>query len=115
MNGTVLVVVVVVILGLGGAAALEGKLLLDAHEKMGDLKVQVRDRQAVIDQNAADAKTSATLAAIQTLLESKLRTVGNDTRQAITNASSDDGAAANALSGVMQLRTTSGRPGPTTP
>ncbi len=110
-----LLIVGIVALVLGGAAALEGKLLLDAHEQMGNLKVQVAERDGIIKQKEADAKLSEQLVALQTAIETKFKTVGNDTRQAITNAPNDDGAAASALSGVLQLRARASGGGPKTP
>lgn len=114
MNSTTLIVVAVVILGLGGAAALEGKLLLDAHEKIGDMKAVIADQKAVIKQKEDDAKLSAQLDKLQLFVEGKLKDIGVKTSQGIDNATSDDLAARAAVDGVRQLRATRGS-GPTTP
>lgn len=110
-----ILIVGIVALVLGGAAALEGKLLLDAHEKMGDLKVQVKERDGIIAQKERDADLSTKLVGLQNAIETKLKTVGNDTRQAISNASTDDAAANAARDGVMQFRARAGGSGSPTP
>lgn len=102
MNSTVIGIIVIAVLG--GGAIVEGKLLLDAHEKIGDLRVEVSAKQAVIDQKNHDAEISERLAEYQTKIETVLKTTGNTTRQAITNATTDDDAARAALDGVRQLR-----------
>jgi hypothetical protein len=88
----------------GAAAGLMGHLLLKRVEQVGELKVELVNRQAIIDQKNRDADLSEKLAALQTLVETKLKTVGNETRQAITNATSDDLAAIAARDGIMRLK-----------
>ncbi len=107
--------IIVVIALLGGGAAFEFHLLMKAHEDIATQKVLVAEKEGIIRQKEADAKLSAQLLALQTTIETKLRTVGSDTRQAINNASSDDGAANAARDGVMRLRSAAGSPRTPTP
>lgn len=93
---------------LAAALGVSVKLLLDAHEKMGDLKVQIKERDAIIAQKESDAKLSDALVALQTAVETKIRASTNATRQEITGATSDDAAAVAARAGVMRLRAQAG-------
>lgn len=102
MNPTLIAAIVGLVLL--AALGVTGKLLLDAHDKIGEQAVTIRDKQAVIDQNKHDAELSGQLATIQRQLEDSLRGVGARTTQGINNAANDDDAAASAISGVMQFR-----------
>jgi hypothetical protein len=115
MTNPLPIVIGVVLLALAAAAGLEGWLLLGAHEKIGDLKVQVRDKQAVIDQKNHDADLSEKLADLQTKVETALRRAGAKTSQAISNAPNDDAAARAALDGVVQFRSAAQRSRPASP
>ncbi len=86
------------------ALGVTGKLLLDAHTEMGALKVKVAERDAIIAQKSHDADLSDQLASFQTRIETALKGVSIQTRQAITNAPNDNDAAAAAISGVQRLR-----------
>lgn len=101
-------------LALLAALGVTGKLLLDAHETIGNQKVELRDKQAIIDQTKHDADLSEQLATLQTKVETALKNTGAQTRQAITNAPNDNDAAAAAIAGVLRLRAGE-RPGPPAP
>lgn len=115
MGAIIPIAVLIVVTGLGGIAAFEGHLLLKAHEEIATEKVKVAERDGIIKQKEADAKLSAQLLALQTAIENRLRTVGNDTRQAISNATTDDLAAVAAVDGVRKLRAATGSGSAPTP
>ena len=109
MNLTVLIVIAVVILGLGGAAAIEGKLLLNAHEQMGDLKASNAAQAAVITQNQKDADLGIKLANVEKMLNDRFAEAVQPAKETIIRVPANqicpgDAAGAAAAAGVVQLR-----------
>lgn len=94
---------------LGAAVAVEGKLLLNAHEKLGDLKADNAAKAKVIEQNEKDAVLGLKLANLETQVNSALSAVVAPVRERIISVPSNkvcpgDDAGAAAAAGVVQLR-----------
>ena len=108
-NLTIIAVIAVVILGLGGAVAIEGKLLLNAHEQMADLKADNAAKAQIINQNQKDAALGVRLANLEQALNDRFNQAVQPAIQTIVRVPDSQickpgPASAAASNGVMQLR-----------
>ena len=103
---------------LGSGVALEGWLLLNAHERIGDLKAESAAAKAVIAQKNHDADLSLKLADVQTSITNAINGIALPTQEVIRHvpinvACTNDPAFVAAAGSVQRLRQAG--PGPRRP